>query len=138
MSDRYQREIDELLHRLEGRLRREPFSSRMSRRLRPYSTGFRGAFAAFLRRPPAEQFMIAAMTLVVISFVLSSFLGQAKLAFYLSVLSLLLFVLGIGMSIAGRQSPGYRKRWRGRELEYETYGPSIWSHLRNWLRRRRR
>jgi hypothetical protein len=137
MSDRYEREIDELLGRLEGHMRREPLSRKMSRRFRPYSRGMQGAFAAFLRRPPTEQFMIAAMVLVVASFLLNM-LGLAYWAFFASVLSIVLFVLGIALSLAGRHSPGYRKKWRGREIEYDSHGPSIWSQLGDWLRRRRR
>ena len=136
MSDRYEREIDELLHRLEGRMRAEPLSRKMSRRFRPYSRGLQGALAAFLRRPPTEQFMISAMLLVAVSFVLNM-VGLALWAFYASVLSIVLFVLGLALSLAGRHSPGYRKTWRGREVDYGSSGPSIWTHLRNWLRRRR-
>jgi hypothetical protein len=136
MSDRYEREIDELMNRLEGRMRREPLSRKVSRRFAPYSRGLNGAFAAFLRRPPTEQFMIAAMVLVVLSFVLNMF-GLGLWAFYASVLSIVLFVLGIALSLAGRHSPGYQKRWRGREIDYGSYGPSIWTQFRNWLRRRR-
>lgn len=137
MSDRYEQEIDELLHRLEGRMRREPLSRRLSRRFRPYSHGFQSAFAAFLRRPPTEQFMIAAMLLVVVSF-LMNMIGLDRWSGYVTVLSIVLFVLGIGLSLAGRHSPGYRKKWRGREIDYQMHGPSIWTHLRNWLRRHRR
>jgi hypothetical protein len=136
MSDRYEREIDELLHRLEGRMRREPLSRKVSRRFGPYSRGLNGAFAAFLRRPPTEQFMIAAMVLVLLSFLLNMF-GLGLWAFYASVLSIVLFVLGIALSLAGRHSPGYRKRWRGREIDYDPHGPSMWAQFRNWLRRRR-
>jgi hypothetical protein len=138
MSQRYEREIDELMHRLQGRMRREPLSRRLSRKLRPYQRGFRSGFAAFLRRPPAEQFMISAMLLVVVSFVMSSFLGLGKWAFYASILSIVFFVIGLALSVAGRQSPGYQKRWRGREVDYHSHGPTIWTHLRNWFRRRRR
>jgi hypothetical protein len=137
MSDRYEREIDELLHNLEGRMRREPLSRKFSRRFRPYSAGLQGALGAFLRRPPTEQFMIAAMVLVVLSFLLNIF-SLGKWAGYTSILSVVLFVLGLALSLAGRHSPGYQKRWRGRELDYNSYGPSIWDQLRNWLRRRRR
>jgi hypothetical protein len=138
MNQRYEREIDELMHRLEGRMRREPLSRRLSRKLRPYQQGFRSAFAAFLRRPPTEQFMISAMVLVVISFVMSSFLGLGKWAFYASILSIVFFVIGLTLSLAGRQSPGYQRRWRGREVDYHAHGPTIWTQLRNWFRRRRR
>jgi hypothetical protein len=136
MNQRYEREIDELMHRLEGRMRREPLSRRLARRVRPYSRGFRSAFAAFLRRPPTEQFMISAMILVVVSFAMNMF-GLGKWAFYASILSIVFFVLGIALSLVSRQSPGYQKRWRGRELDYH-HGPSIWSQLRDWFKRRRR
>ena len=138
MNERYEREIDDLLHRLEGRMRREPFGRRMSRRLSPFTDGLRNAFAAFLRRPPTEQLMISAMTLVLVSFVLNMF-GLGRWAFYAGVLAIALFVLGIALSLVGRHSPGhYRKRWRGREIEYDAGGPSVWTHLRNWLRRKLR
>jgi hypothetical protein len=139
MNQRYEREIDELMNRLEGRMRREPLSRRLSRKFRPYSQGFRSAFAAFLRRPPTEQFMISAMVLVVISFAMGNFLGMGKWAFYVSIVSIIFFVIGLGLSLASRQSPGYQqRRWRGREIDYHAHGPTIWTHLRNWFRRRRR
>lgn len=137
MSDRYEHEIDELLYSLEGRLKREPLSRRVARRLRLYSSGLQGAFAAFLRRPPTEQFMIAAMVLVVLSLVLGP-IGLGKMAFYASVLSMLFFVLAIAMSLASRHSPSYRKKWRGREIDYGRHGASVWTQLRRWFRQRRR
>lgn len=142
MNERYEREIDDLLHRLEGRMKREPLSRRLSRKLRPYSQGFRGAFGAFLRRSPAEQFMIAGMLLVVVSFLLNlpAIPSLSLWAFYTSVLSVVLFLGGIALSIAGRHSPGYgqTRRWRGREIDYHHTGPNLWTALRNWFRRRRR
>jgi hypothetical protein len=139
MSERDEREtIDEFLRRLEGKMRREPLSRRMSRRLNPYSHSFRLGFGAFLRRPPAEIFMITSMSLVVLTFLLDIF-ALKNWAFYASVLSIVFFILGIALGIVARHSPGYRKRWRGRELDYKGYGtPRWWSSLRNWLRRRGR
>src|SRR5712691_5700859 len=101
MPDRYEREIDDLLHHL-NRRRRESVGERLARKLRPYSDGFQRALAAFLHRPPTEQFMIAAMLLIVISFAMGNFLGMEKWAGYLSVLSLVLFLIGIALSVAGR------------------------------------
>lgn len=137
MSERYEREIDEIMYRLEGRRRRrQGLGRQFSRHVGPFTGGVRRTFAAFLRRPPTEQFMIAAMVLVIVSFVLGNLLGLALWAAYLSILSIVLMVLGIGLSIAGRRSPGYRARWRGQEINYG--GPSLWSQFRSWLRRRRR
>lgn len=132
MSDRYQREIDDLLRGLDWKPRREPLSRRISRRLRPYTDAARHALIAYLRRPPSEQFMIAAFLLVIMSFVLGYF---TPLAAYLSALAILCFILALGLAVAGRRSPGYQKRWRGRLLD-EPRGPTIWRHLRDWFRRR--
>ena len=139
MSERYEREtIDEFLRRLEGKMQREALPRRISRRLHPSSQGFRHAFGAVLRRPPAEIFMILAMALVVLTFLLN-LLALDRWAFYASALSIVFFVLGIVLSLAGRHSPGYRKRWRGRELDYNAYTtPRWWINLRSWLRRRGR
>ena len=135
MPDRYQREIDELLIHLEGRLRKESLSSKLSRRLRPYTRGLSSTLAAFLRRPPTEQFMIASMVLVLGAFVFGFF--APRLQFYLGILALFCFLLALGLSIAGRRSPGYQKRWRGRPIDYPA-GQTIWDHLRVWFRRRGR
>ena len=70
---------------------------------------------------------------------LSNLLALDRWAFYASALSIVFFVLGIVLSLAGRHSPGYRKRWRGRELDYNAYTtPRWWINLRSWLRRRGR
>jgi hypothetical protein len=136
MSERYEREIDELLRRIDIH-RKESVFNRTARRMGPFWQGAQGAFAAFLRRQPSEQLMIASLVLALISFLLSQF-GVALWAGFTGILSLMLFVLGIGVSLLGRHSPGYRKRWRGRELDYNTYGSSIWTQLRVWWQHRRR
>lgn len=138
MNDRYEREIEELLHSIEGRMRREPLSRKLARRFRPYSLGLRSTFAAFLRRPPTERFVISALALVIVSFLLNMF-GLGRWAFLAVVLSIGLFVLALALSLAGHSLPGQeKKKWRGREIEYEPYGPSIWTRLRGWWLRRRR
>jgi hypothetical protein len=137
MSDRYEREIEELLHSLEGRMRTEPFSRRLARRFRPYSQGLRSAFASFLRRPLTEQFYISALTLVILSFMLSIF-GLDRWAFFTGIVSIGVFVLALALSLAGHNiQRRQKKRWRDREIEYEPYGPSIWTQLRRWWLRRR-
>lgn len=139
MNDRYERELEELLHSLEGQMRREPLSSKLSRRFRPYSVGLKSAFAAFLHRPPTEQFIMSALALVVISFLLNMF-GLGNWAFYAGVLSIGLFVLALALSLAGHSLPGpqQKKKWRGHEIDYEPYGPSIWTKLRSWWLRHQR
>jgi hypothetical protein len=101
------------------------------------AAGWRAALAAFLRRSPAEQFMIAGMLLVVISYA-AGFVGFGRFASFASLFGLLCVVLAIALSLIQRHSPGYGKRWRGRDIHLSSPRPTIWSDLRRWLRRRRR
>jgi hypothetical protein len=139
MSERWEREIDELLRRKESRLRGEPVSRRFARRSAPFATGASGVFRSFLRRPPVEQFMIASIFLVAATFLLQMLKVAPVLAYWASILSLLFFVLAIALSVAGHRGFGPRggKRWRDREIEYHSPYPSLWDNLRNWFRRRR-
>lgn len=133
MSDRIDREIDDILRYVERRERRS-LTRRIARLILPMTQAWQASFASFLRRSPVEQFMIASILLVLISFLLQ--FVAPRIAFYASALGVLLFVLAIGLSVAGpRRSSGYEKRWRGRPIDYSS--PSIWWQLRRWFQRRR-
>jgi hypothetical protein len=145
MSEKWEREIDELLRRREAKLRREPVSRRFARRSAPFRTSASGVARSILRRPPAEQFMIASIFLVAVAFLMSIMPGAAGLARWASLLSLLFFVLGLALSVMGRRSPGGQsggaKRWRDRDVSYggssSSGDPTVWQQLRHWWRRRR-
>jgi len=139
MSSQWEREIDELLRRREAKLRREPLSRKLSRRGGPVVSGLSGAFRSFLRRPPVEQFMIASLFLVALSFVLQIVPGAAPVARWMGILSVLLFVLALALSVGQRRGFGPReqKRWRDRDVSYSSSHPSLWQNLRTWFRRRR-
>jgi hypothetical protein len=139
MSERWEREIDELLRRKEGRLRGEPVSRRFARRSAPFTSGLSGVFRSFLRRQPVEQFMIASIFLVALTFFLQMFRLLPTVSYWTGILSLLFFVLALALSVAGRRGFGPRasKRWREQEIEYSSAHPSLWDNLRHWWRRRR-
>ena len=139
MSSQWEREIDELLRRREAKLRREPLARKLSRRGGPFFAGASGAFRSFLRRPPVEQFMIASLFLVALTFVLQLVPGAFAIARWLGILSLLLFVLALALSVGQRRGFGPRepKRWRDRDVSYGAQYPSAWESLRTWFRRRR-
>jgi hypothetical protein len=139
MSSQWEREIDELLQRREAKLRREPLSRKLSRRGGPVYNGLAGAFRSFLRRPPVEQFMIASLFLVALSFLLGVIPGLAGVGRWMGILATLLFVLALALSFGQRRGFGPRepKRWRDREVTYGSQYPSVWSSLRTWFRRRR-
>ncbi len=139
MSERWEREIDDLLRRREARLRGEPVSRRFARRSAPFTSGLGGALRSVLRRPPVEQFMIASIFLVALTFLLQMIRIAPTLAYWAGMLSLLFFVLAMALSVAGHRGLGSRgpKRWRDREVSYGSPYPSLWSNLRGWFRRRR-
>src|SRR5689334_5160953 len=89
MSEKWEREIDELLRRREAKLRREPVSRRFARRSAPFRTSASGIGRSILRRPPAEQFMIASIFLVAVAFLMSIIPSAAGIARWASLLSLL-------------------------------------------------
>ena len=143
MSEKWEREIDELLRRREAKLRREPVSRRFARRSAPFRSNASGVFRSVLRRPPAEQFMIASIFLVAVAFAMSIIPSAAGIARWASLLSLLFFVLGLALSVMGRRGPGGQassKRWRDRDVSYggsSGGSPTVWEQLRTWWRRRR-
>src|SRR5215207_9077057 len=144
MSERWEREIDELLRRREAKLRREPVSRRFARRSAPFRSSMSGIGRSFLRRTPVEQFMIASIFLVAVAFLLSIIPSAAGMARWASLLSLLFFVLALALSMMGRRGFGGQqqtKRWRERDVgygsSYEPTHPSVWESLRVWWRRRR-
>ena len=137
MSERWEREIDDLLRRKEGRLRREPVSRRFTRRSAPLAGGVTHVLRSFLRRPPVEQFMIASIFLVALTFFLQILRIAPTIQYWAGVLSLFLFVLALGLSITGhRGGPRGTKRWREREISYGSPYPSLWDSMRRWWRRR--
>ncbi len=140
MPEQWEREIDDLLRRREGRLRGEPVSRRFARRGAPFASGLSGVLRSVLRRPPVEQFMIASIFLLVVSYPLQMLRIAPTLAYWAGVLSVLLFVLAIALSVAGHRRLDGRdsKRWRDRDISYGSTSPSMWSSLRSWFRRRRR
>ncbi|MCC6174359.1 MAG: hypothetical protein IT305_03555 [Chloroflexi bacterium] len=139
MSERWEREIDELLRRREAKLRREPISRRVARKSAPFTSGLAGALRAFLRRPPVEQFMIASIFLVAVTMLFQMLPISPTLARWAGLLSLLFFILALVLSIASHRGFGPRgtKRWRDREVTYGSSHPSLWDNLRVWWRRRR-
>jgi hypothetical protein len=146
MPQQWEREIDELLRRREAKLKREPVSRRVSRQSAPMMSGMSGVFRTFLRYSPVEQFMIASIFLVAMAFLFSIFPSTAEVARWASLLSILLFVLALALSVASRRGSGGggatgAKRWRDRDVGYGSNygqpGPTVWTTLRTWWRRRK-
>jgi len=139
VTDRYQKEIEDLLRRMESRPYREPFSRRLARRTTRVRAGFQSGLRGYLRRPPVEQFMIASIALVLASLILRLVPPLQGLAYWTSILSLLFFVLAIGISIVSHRRPGAsgERSWRGQVIDYRPRNPDLWWRLRQWFKRKR-
>lgn len=144
MSNRYEREIEELLKRMEGGREGSPRPEPLPRR-RPHRTSRVEAFLhriwrGFLRSSPIEQFMIAGVVLALLSAVLQTF--SARAAFYAGVISVVLFVLALTISVVSRRRGGLgtEKKWRGRPMNARPSTPFWWLllvQLRRWWQWRR-
>ena len=139
MSERYRREIEDLLRKMDGRPLEEPMSGRLARGTAGVRNAARSGLRAFLRRPPVEQFMIASITLVLASLLLDFVPALSAVRFWASILGLLFFVLAIGVSVARQRRPGSypEQRWRGQPLEFRPRNQDLWTRMRQWLRGRR-
>src|SRR5215210_7666613 len=84
MTDRINREIDDLLRHIEARERRS-VTRRFQRWFHVASESWRNMFGGFLRRSPVEQFMIASIVLLMLSLVVQNF--SRTIAGYASILS---------------------------------------------------
>lgn len=134
MSEKYEREIDELLRRLERRLDQPPHV-RIARRLGHFFSWLQRTYRSYRMRPKVEQLMMASILLFLLSY-LFSFIYR-PLASFATLLSVALFIMAIATSLS--RGPGrfgsVEKRWRGQIIDYRPRSPSLWWRIRRWWNR---
>ncbi len=145
-ADRVQREIEELLDRLDNFVPEERLVSKIKKRQREESgpgaferasTNARKRFS----RITLGHIMLAGLSLMLLAwFVPGLFGGYAG---YVRIIGLILTVAAFIGAVIGRDSQRtisgaryYEKRWRGQPIEYSD--PPAASRFRDWLRRRGR
>ena len=128
MPDKLQREIEELLDRLDHFPTRRPvwsrFTGSVSGAVRSFASLFRG-----LRLPRISlgQILLAGIALIVIGYVLNP--GDASVTRIVIVVGIVLFLGAFILSLR-RQSRAPEKRWRG--VPMEMGGPGSGDRLRSW------
>jgi hypothetical protein len=149
--DKVQREIEELLGKLDNFVPEERFASkirdRQKREKAEQRTGptFGDRIVRLFSRITLGHLMLAGIACFVIAWIFGDALGGA--AWWISVAGLLLtasaFVLSIMNKGSGSRTPLARtgsgrvqKRWRGQIIEYGD--PSAMDRVRDWFRRRPR
>jgi hypothetical protein len=142
--DRVQREIEELLDRLDNFIPEERLVAKIRSRRRQEAgpNALERAWATikgWLGRISVGHVMLAGLALMLVaSFAPGLFAGYARFAVYLGLaLSVGGFVLAVVNRDARRTLSGagrYEKRWRGQVIEYGPPSPA--SRLRSWWRNR--
>ena len=142
--DKFQREIDDIIRIAERRLEHQSFRYRMRRATRRLGAGV----SAFnLRLPPAEIFGGWGLALLLISWLLTFFVGMPLVRLaqpWVLMLGILLLTAGLvsslvrgkGTGVSGTSGGGGRM-WRGERIAYGSpYGESWLSRLRRMFRGR--
>lgn len=139
MPQKYEREIDEILRRMDAFLPSRPSTPphrRLWWRLRGWVSGRSPRLGV---RATPSSLMVAGLVIALTGYVLGRL--APSLSAPLSILALALFVGALALSIARNR----RRRpagWRGRPLDYQTGGGLIWAgwlrRWREWRRARRR
>jgi VIT1/CCC1 family predicted Fe2+/Mn2+ transporter len=133
MPDNLEREVEEILRKLDEFV---PEEGRLTRARRRVTTAFSDTLRGLLRslsRISSGQVMLGSLILVVVSFFFRS--ASPGLARWLIIAGLILFCTAFVLSLLSRR-PRYEKRWRGEVIDLSE--PGLGSRLRNWLQRRGR
>jgi hypothetical protein len=133
MPSRVEREIDEILRRLESSLPREPRFRRVRHAAGRALGSVREAFGGSLRRLTAGNAMLLAFALILGSLVVSRLWDEAGR--FILLAGLVLFVLTLVASFAGRR-PATERRWRGQVIHYNE--PTLADRIRHWWRAKSR
>jgi VIT1/CCC1 family predicted Fe2+/Mn2+ transporter len=133
VSDKIEREVEEILRKLDKFVPEEGRLVRARRRLGRAASGLLHTLRVRLARISLGQVMLASLILVVVAFFFRS--ASPTLARWAIIAGLILFFTAFVLSLLGGRSR-YERRWRGRVIDLSE--PSLGSRLRNWLQRRGR
>lgn len=140
-SDKVQREIEELLNKLDNFVPEERLASKIRKRERAeQGPGVIERVVGRIARLSLGHVLLAGLALLIIGSLFRDTLGALSGPMIITgiVLAIGAFVLSVINGDSRRTLAGGRteKRWRGQVIDYSE--PSAGSRLRDWLRRRRR
>jgi hypothetical protein len=129
-EDKLQREIEDILNRLDDFVPEEGVTKRVRRRSSNAAAGFGRAFLGPLAGISLRQVMLTALALTLLSFL---FMGTAPdFARWVLIAGLILFFTSFALSFFSRGSPAKAetKYWRDRPIEIDQ--PTLGDRLRGW------
>lgn len=133
-DDKIQREIEDILNRLDGFVPEESVASRMRRRSSDAAAAFGRAIIAPLARISLRQVMLTALVLVVLGFL--AMRVHPLFGRWVLVGGVILLLTSFALSFLSRGPAKTERRWRGRSMELDE--PSLGDRLRAWLQAKRR
>ena len=130
MPSRYEREIEELLRKIEGLPPKKSWSERIQEKLTARVEGYRSNLSRQLRTLTLGKMMAGALVLLLLAFWLRSHQGLATI---LLLSSVGLFAYAYLSSFSRRRYPRVEKRWRGNLIELPRRTSYPWTSLvRKW------
>ena len=129
MADQLQREIEEILEKLDEFIPEQKATSRIRKRWAEKVSAFRHGIGGLASRISMGHLMIASLVLIFVAFAFrSSSIGQ-----YAMIAGLSLLGLSIVVSFFSNRRAGHEKRWRGQVVDLS--GPSVMDRLQAWFRK---
>lgn len=133
-DDRIQREIEDILNKLDEFVPEKRTSRRIQRRSSEAAAAFGRAVLGPIARISLSHVMLAALALIFIAFF--GMRVRLPFAFWVLIGGLILFGTAFALSFVSRGAPETEKRWRGRAVDYDE--PSLGDRLRAWFKSKRR
>jgi hypothetical protein len=133
-DDKIEREIEDILNRLDDFVPEETVADRMRRRSSDAAAAFGRAIIAPLARISLRHVMLTALALVVLGFL--AMRVHPLFGRWVLVGGVILFLTSFALSFFNRGPAKTEKRWRGQPMELNER--SLGDRLRAWLQSRRR
>lgn len=133
MPDNLEREVEEILRKLDKFVPDEGPLTRTRRRVGQTASDFLHAVLVRLSRVSLGQVMLVSVLLVVVAFLFGR--GSPLLARWVIIGGVILFFTAFVLSLRGGGSRN-EKRWRGHVIDLSE--PGLADRLRGWLQRRNR
>jgi len=138
MADKFEREIDEILSKLDKFPKQSPLQ-RLQNRIGRLVSGMQRGLALRLARLSVSQIMLAGIGLILFAYFFRSALPGVW--YYLVVLGLILFFTSFVLSFfgfsSGSSGRGRQVYWRGQPAQnYYGVEPTVFTRVRDWWRRR--
>ncbi|MBI3965120.1 MAG: hypothetical protein HY329_05755 [Chloroflexi bacterium] len=144
MSEKYKKEIEEILARMGDLPQKPPSAPRGSAGAGPSFSRYFGRFWGAGSDLSPERLLMISLVLAIVAGIGTTFM-RLPLMNYLALFSIALFVTALVLSVTGWHRPRRETRWRGQvvdlnEARYRRASSFNWEYVRwrltHWFRRR--